>query len=84
MKSGVGVSQGAGKFAVNEWGAEMVQSSHTLVVCPTTLLPQHPLHPHTQSEMEDLCFAVLDTSTFCSLRQELDKLWSSPPPPRSR
>lgn len=34
--------------------------------------------------MEDLCFAVLDTSTFCSLRQELDKLWSSPPPPRSR
>jgi hypothetical protein len=34
--------------------------------------------------MEDLCFAVLDTGTFCALRQELDKLWSSPPPPRSR
>jgi hypothetical protein len=37
-----------------------------------------------QSEMEDLCFAVTDTATFCSLRQQLDKLWSSPPPPRSR
>jgi hypothetical protein len=37
-----------------------------------------------QSEMEDLCFAVTDTSGYCSLRQELDKLWSSPPPPRSR
>ncbi|WIA39982.1 hypothetical protein OEZ86_013411 [Tetradesmus obliquus] len=37
-----------------------------------------------KSEMEDLCFAVTDTATFCSLRQQLDKLWSSPPPPRSR
>jgi hypothetical protein len=34
--------------------------------------------------MEDLCFAVTDTAMFCSLRQQLDKLWSSPPPPRSR
>jgi hypothetical protein len=36
-----------------------------------------------QSEMEDLCFAVTDTATFCSLRQQLDKLWSSPPPTRN-
>ncbi|KAF8062916.1 relA [Scenedesmus sp. PABB004] len=37
-----------------------------------------------QSEMEDLCFAVVQPARYCALRQELDKLWSSPPPPRSR
>lgn len=37
-----------------------------------------------QSEMEDLCFAVADQASYCTLRQQLDKLWSCPPAPRSR
>ncbi|GIL60849.1 hypothetical protein Vafri_15365 [Volvox africanus] len=31
-----------------------------------------------KSEMEDLCFAVLQPSTYCTLRAELDRLWSLP------
>ncbi|KXZ48441.1 hypothetical protein GPECTOR_28g851 [Gonium pectorale] len=31
-----------------------------------------------KSEMEDLCFAVLQPSTYCTLRSELDRLWSLP------
>eukprot|EP00775_Hariotina_reticulata_P012549 gene12547-12682_t len=37
-----------------------------------------------KSEMEDLCFAVTDLALYCSLRQQLDKIWNSPPPARSR
>ncbi len=35
-----------------------------------------PLNP--QSEMEDLCFAVLHPTAYCTLRAELDRLWSLP------
>eukprot|EP00879_Flechtneria_rotunda_P005523 GHRR01005816.1.p1 GENE.GHRR01005816.1~~GHRR01005816.1.p1 ORF type:complete len:1309 (+),score=612.22 GHRR01005816.1:725-4651(+) len=37
-----------------------------------------------KSEMEDLCFAVVDPTTFCTLRHQLGRLWASPPQPRSR
>ncbi|GFR50313.1 hypothetical protein Agub_g12507, partial [Astrephomene gubernaculifera] len=31
-----------------------------------------------KSEMEDLCFAVLQPATYCTLRAELDRLWCLP------
>ena len=37
-----------------------------------------------RSEMEDLCFAVLDEDAYCALRQRLDALWAAPPAPRRR
>lgn len=31
-----------------------------------------------KSEMEDLCFAVLQPEQYCALRAQLDKIWSLP------
>ncbi len=46
----------------------------------------HGLHMVTclQSEMEDLCFAVVDPHGYCSLRQQLDSLWSQSRAPTRR
>lgn len=31
-----------------------------------------------KSEMEDLCFAVLQPEQYCALRAALDRIWSLP------
>jgi (p)ppGpp synthase/HD superfamily hydrolase len=31
-----------------------------------------------KSEMEDLCFAVLQPKQYCALRAQLDRIWSLP------
>lgn len=40
--------------------------------------PPPPLPLLLQSEMEDLCFAVMHPDVYCKMRAELDRLWSLP------
>lgn len=43
----------------------------------TTVSQQSTVSPVLQSEMEDLCFAVLQPKDYRSLRQQLDRLWGT-------
>ena len=43
----------------------------------TTISQQSTAPPALQSEMEDLCFAVLQPKDYRSLRQQLDRLWGT-------
>lgn len=54
------------------------QAAMRLPILVPLLLVMTCALPFPQSEMEDLCFAVLHPTAYCTLRAELDRLWSLP------